>query len=193
MWGPTVISRNWRVGVTFVLSLCHTPECHYLLWEIMSGAHLFVATALDHLTPMASRAYVPQPRRLNKQRQFLVGYHPWGTCAEKRLKCTPILSVKRSLCACMEPQPEGRLLVWHISRGLVRCSTWTEAGGCHFCTPPQSHSRLLISLRKVLARMLKPWFLWVPPRGYLRINRLRQPVGLMLAVLEDCIYRGGQK
>lgn len=112
----------------------------------MSWAPLFVATALDHLALMASRAYVPRPKRLNKQRQFLVGYHPWGTCAERRLKCTPILSVEKTIC-------------------LLGASAW--GAGFWFGTHPGAYLDAQLGQRQVGAIFALPlcltpgcWYLW---------------------------------
>ena len=64
-------------------------------------------------------------------------------------KHMPGRSVEKAHLLVLELQPEGKLLVWH-TRGLMKYSADTEAGGCCLCALPLPHSGLPVSARKEL-------------------------------------------
>lgn len=127
-----------------------------------SDVPLFVAAAQgtphDHLALIASRACIPRSKDCNKQRTILNWLPSPGNLCTEKTETHPSLFMKEAYTFAWSFILRARHLVWHTTRGLLRCTTKTEAGGCHLCTLLLTYSKWLVSLGGNLIYMV-PWFL----------------------------------
>lgn len=150
------------VGTIFTLSLFHIPEHQYLpersfyTYLVPKFLHLMTvfATAtqgspLDHLALEARGACIPGSHGNVTIRDSILGrLPPSGHCTGSRLKHTPSLAEKAAYLLVHSFGLRGRLLIWHIYRGLWRGSRGTKAAEHNLGTLPLPHSSSLVSSRK---------------------------------------------
>lgn len=102
------------------------------------GAPVFMAatqgTVHDHLALMASRASIHGPQGTITHGETVLGWlpPPRGMMQRQQTKTHAQSFCERGLFLILE------LLVGQTSRGLLRCSLGTEAGGLNLCTSPPS-------------------------------------------------------
>ena len=97
-------------------------------------------TPLDCLALVASGACIP-----GSHGTVTIGEKPPGHSADSRMKHI-CLSVKKPIYFPWIFSLRGRILVWHTSRGLLRCSLGTETSGHPFCALPLPSSRSLTGI-----------------------------------------------
>lgn len=87
---------------------------------------------LDHLPLVARRICICRTPKTLTNGETILGMWPLsGHSTKSRVKPMPIISVKVVYLLALKLSPRGRLLVWYITRSLLRCSLETEAGGCY--------------------------------------------------------------
>lgn len=111
------------------------------------------------------------------ERGFLAHYHKQDTAQTTDWKEAYLSSFSL----------KGRLLVWHTSRGLLRCYLRMKSSGCYLCAFLLTCSRLPLSPKKELVHLSgTPIFATAIQEAPLGLPAL-VAMGLMLAVPQDYI------
>lgn len=110
-------------------------------------------------------------------KQSFVGYHLWAL--HKQTEKYLWAFCERGLFAGPGFDLRGKLLVWHICRGLRKHSQGTKASGHHLCALPLPHSSSPVSSRKEIIP-LSGALIFADCRGDLYVAWLSRPVELTL-------------
>lgn len=103
-----------------------------------------------------------------------------------RLKDTCGLSEKtKIICLPRRFGLRGRLLVWHMSKGLQRYSQGVDSSRCNLCALPLPHSTSLVSSRKELIPLSNNLTFMAAARSHLYNTQLWCPARPTRAVPQD--------
>ena len=175
------------VDGVFALSLCCTPECDYLLVGSFYTClvHWFLKLPprghpLDRLALEARGVYNPGSQETVTIWETVLGRLPTQRTAQIAVWNTPpVFLWKTSICLSKNFSLRDRILVFHIIRGLWRCSQGMEACGWILCALPLPCSSSPVSPRKELISMSGTLIFADATRGHLYITCLWWPVELM--------------
>ena len=192
------------VGAIFMFSLCHTPERQELL-EGLEGRFYRLWCPRFCSCCLGNAPWSPGGGGggrsggwggggvlccwvswdCNNWREFCASCHP-RALPRPQTETPPVFLWKRAICLAWSFSLGGRLLVPHRARGPQSCS-WN--GGCLCLSFHLTTVRLYLP-ESSFSPCLELWFLWLPPRGYLRVTWLWWPTALIwgrtgLYIFED--------